>query len=89
MADCVISHAGQEYTGAVGINAGYNARLTVTHNTITDLPYGAISVCAGAARAGYAHSNTVSYCKISRFMLKMVDSAGAKKHLFCAIFAQM
>ena len=31
---------------------------------------------AGAARAGYAHSNTVSYNSISRFMLKMVDSAG-------------
>jgi malic enzyme len=74
--DCIISYAGQEYTGAVGIQAGYNARLMLVHNTITDLPYGAISVGAGAARAGYAHSNIVAYNSISRFMLKMVDSAG-------------
>jgi hypothetical protein len=74
--DCVVSHVGQDYTGAVGLNAGYNAGLVLSHNTVTDVPYGAISVGAGAARAGYAHNNTVSYNKIARFMLRMEDSAG-------------
>ena len=75
VSDCVVTHAGQEYTGAVGIQAGYNIALTISHNTVTDVPYGAISVGAGAARPGYAHNNTISYNKIARFMLKMVDSA--------------
>ena len=74
--DCIISHAGQEYTGAVGIQAGFNIGLVLSHNTVTNLPYGAISVGAGAARPGYAHTNTIAYNKIARFMLKMVDSAG-------------
>jgi hypothetical protein len=73
--DCVVSRVGQEYSGAVGVNAGYNTGLTLSHNTVTDVPYGALSVGAGAARAGYAHNNTISYNKIARFMLKMVDSA--------------
>lgn len=74
--DCVVSHAGQEYTGAVGVNAGFNINLVLSHNTVTDVPYGAISIGAGAARAGYARNNTLSNNRISRFMLKMVDSAG-------------
>lgn len=39
-----IRGAGVEYTDAVGIWAGYEAELTVDHNTLDDLPYSGISV---------------------------------------------
>lgn len=39
-----IRRAGVEYTDAVGIWAGYEAELTVDHNTLDDLPYSGISV---------------------------------------------
>ncbi|MFG2648909.1 right-handed parallel beta-helix repeat-containing protein [Streptomyces sp. NPDC048436] len=39
-----IRGAGAEYTDAVGIWAGYEAELTVDHNTLEDLPYSGISV---------------------------------------------
>ncbi|MGW0906107.1 right-handed parallel beta-helix repeat-containing protein [Streptomyces sp. NPDC002853] len=39
-----IRRAGAEYTDAVGIWAGYEAGLTVDHNTLDDLPYSGISV---------------------------------------------
>ena len=69
--DCVVSYAGQEYTGAVGVTAGYNVGLVLSHNTVENVPYGAFSVGAGAARPGYARNNTVSYNRVARFMLKM------------------
>ncbi|MEU2250255.1 right-handed parallel beta-helix repeat-containing protein [Streptomyces sp. NPDC019224] len=39
-----ISRTGVEYTDAVGIWAGYEAGLTVDHNSLDHLPYSAISV---------------------------------------------
>ncbi|MEV0318372.1 right-handed parallel beta-helix repeat-containing protein [Streptomyces sp. NPDC050659] len=39
-----IRRVGVEYTDAVGIWAGYEAGLTVDHNTLQDLPYSGISV---------------------------------------------
>lgn len=39
-----IRGAGVEYTDAVGIWAGYEAELTVDHNTLDELPYSGISV---------------------------------------------
>lgn len=39
-----IRRTGVEYTDAVGIWAGYEAELTVDHNTLDDLPYSGISV---------------------------------------------
>ncbi|WLQ37547.1 right-handed parallel beta-helix repeat-containing protein [Streptomyces castrisilvae] len=39
-----ISRTGVEYTDAVGIWAGYEAELTVDHNSLDHLPYSAISV---------------------------------------------
>ena len=47
----------------------------ISHNTVTDLPYGAVSVGAGAARAGYARNNTIAHNRLARFMLRMQDSA--------------
>ena len=87
--DCVVSHAGQEYTGAVGINAGYNVGLVLSHNTVTNVPYGAFSVGAGAARAGYARNNTVSYNRIARFMLKMSVQTPGMLILFGTLSSRM
>lgn len=39
-----ISRTGVEYTDAVGIWAGYEAELTIGHNSLDHLPYSAISV---------------------------------------------
>ncbi|MYY06998.1 right-handed parallel beta-helix repeat-containing protein [Streptomyces sp. ATexAB-D23] len=39
-----ISRTGVEYTDAVGIWAGYEAELTIDHNSLDHLPYSAISV---------------------------------------------
>lgn len=39
-----ISRSGVEYTDSVGIWAGYEAELTVDHNSLDHLPYSAISV---------------------------------------------
>ncbi|NED10116.1 right-handed parallel beta-helix repeat-containing protein, partial [Streptomyces sp. SID9124] len=39
-----ISRTGVEYTDAVGIWAGYEAGLTVDHNSLDHLPYSAVSV---------------------------------------------
>ncbi|RJL32914.1 right-handed parallel beta-helix repeat-containing protein [Bailinhaonella thermotolerans] len=39
-----IRHTGVEYTDAVGIWAGYEAELTIDHNTLEKLPYSGISV---------------------------------------------
>lgn len=39
-----IRHTGVEYTDSVGIWAGYEAELTLDHNTLDHLPYSGISV---------------------------------------------
>ncbi|WP_223280733.1 discoidin domain-containing protein [Streptomyces antnestii] len=39
-----IRHTGVEFTDSVGIWAGYEAELTVDHNTLEELPYSGISV---------------------------------------------
>ncbi|MEU0969933.1 discoidin domain-containing protein [Streptomyces sp. NPDC005917] len=41
--DNYVHHVGVEYTGAVGIWAGYARATTITHNEISDLPYSGIS----------------------------------------------
>ncbi|GAA1727889.1 hypothetical protein GCM10009809_24490 [Isoptericola hypogeus] len=41
---CVVRRAGERYTDAVGIWAGYVAGLTLDHNTLEDLPYSGISL---------------------------------------------
>ena len=75
VSDCVVEYAAQEFTGCVAVYAGYNLGLLLTHNTVTDLPYGGFSVGAGAARAGYARDNVLSFNRVERWMGKMQDSA--------------
>ena len=74
--DCLVERVGQEFTGCCGVVAGYNIGLNISHNTINDMPYGGISVGAGAARPGYARDNTIAYNRVFGWMLKMQDSAG-------------
>ena len=47
--DCVVTGAGAEFTGCCAIVAQYNIGLNLSHNTLSELPYGGISVGAGAA----------------------------------------
>ena len=74
--DCLVDRAGQEFTGCCGIVAGYNIGLNISHNTVNDMPYGGISVGAGASHPGYARDNTIAYNRVCGWMLKMQDSAG-------------
>ena len=74
VSDCVVTRAGQEYTGAVAIQAGYNVALNISHNTVTGSPTEQ-SAWVLELHGLDAHSNTISYNEIARFMLKMVDSA--------------
>ncbi|XNL30647.1 right-handed parallel beta-helix repeat-containing protein [Longispora sp. K20-0274] len=64
-----ISATGTEFTDSVGVWAGYDAELTIDHNTITHLPYSGISVGWGwnqpeaqnsALRDNRITNNTVS-----------------------------
>jgi len=74
--DCEIDRVGQEFTDASAIVAGYSIRLDISHNTLTNLPYGGINIGAGAAHPGYARNNTVTFNRIDNWMLRMQDSAG-------------
>lgn len=75
VSDCVVRFAAREFTGCVGVYAGYNLGLLLTHNTVTDLSYGGFSIGAGAARPGYARDNVLSFNRVERWMGKMQDSA--------------
>ena len=69
--DSVIERAGQEFTGSCGVVAGYNIRLNFCHNTVVDLPYGGISVGAGAAHAGCVVVGTLF--ERSHFGSRLID----------------
>ena len=67
-----ISRTGVEYTDAVGIWAGYEAGLTVDHNSLDHLPYSAISVGWGwnqpEARKSVLRDNKVTDNRITDVM---------------------
>ncbi|MFD5785517.1 right-handed parallel beta-helix repeat-containing protein [Streptomyces sp. NPDC127037] len=67
-----ISRTGVEYTDAVGIWAGYEAGLTVDHNSLDHLPYSAISVGWGwnqpEARQSVLRDNKVTDNRITDVM---------------------
>ncbi|MGW7074581.1 right-handed parallel beta-helix repeat-containing protein [Streptomyces sp. NPDC054866] len=68
----MIRSAGVEYTDAVGIWAGYEAELTVDHNTLDDLPYSGISVGWGwnqpEARESVLRDNRITDNRITNVM---------------------
>ncbi|MFF3838952.1 right-handed parallel beta-helix repeat-containing protein [Streptomyces sp. NPDC001930] len=67
-----IRRTGLEYTDSVGIWAGYEARLTVDHNTLADLPYSGISVGWGwnqpEARTSVLRDNRITANRITDVM---------------------
>lgn len=67
-----IRRTGVEYTDSVGIWAGYEAELTVDHNTLDDLPYSGISVGWGwnqpEARQSVLRDNRVTDNRITNVM---------------------
>ncbi|WP_232792309.1 galactose-binding domain-containing protein [Actinacidiphila yeochonensis] len=82
-----IDHAGTEYTDAVGVWAGYEAGLTVDHNTLEHLPYSAVSVGWGwdqpQAQSTALHDNRVTANRITDVM-----QAAAGMHDGGAIYTQ-
>ncbi len=68
-----ISRIGVEYTDAVGIWAGYEAELTVDHNSLDQLPYSGISVGWGWNQPVAQHSvlrdNRITNNRITNTML--------------------
>ncbi|MEU6423648.1 right-handed parallel beta-helix repeat-containing protein [Streptomyces spiralis] len=68
-----ISRTGVEYTDSVGIWAGYEAELTVDHNSLDRLPYSGISVGWGwnqpEARASVLRDNAITGNRITDVML--------------------
>ncbi|MWA15015.1 right-handed parallel beta-helix repeat-containing protein [Streptomyces sp. BA2] len=67
-----IRRTGVEYTDAVGIWAGYEAELTVDHNTLDDLPYSGISVGWGwnqpEAQKSVLRDNRITHNRITNVM---------------------
>ncbi|MFF3503406.1 right-handed parallel beta-helix repeat-containing protein [Streptomyces sp. NPDC003247] len=82
-----IRGTGVEFTDSVGIWAGYEAGLTVDHNTLDDLPYSGISVGWGwnqpEARESVLRDNKISNNRITDVM--RVD---AEQHDGGAIYTQ-
>ncbi|MEV5678184.1 right-handed parallel beta-helix repeat-containing protein [Streptomyces sp. NPDC052179] len=67
-----IHRSGVEYTDSVGIWAGYEAELTVDHNTLRHLPYSGISVGWGwnqpEAQKSVLRDNRVTHNRITDVM---------------------
>nr|WP_245981342.1 right-handed parallel beta-helix repeat-containing protein [Streptomyces reniochalinae] len=67
-----VREAGAEYTDAVGIWAGYEAELTIDHNTLDRLPYSGVSVGWGwnqpEARRSVLRDNKITNNRITRVM---------------------
>ncbi|MEU5837075.1 right-handed parallel beta-helix repeat-containing protein [Streptomyces diacarni] len=67
-----VREAGVEYTDAVGIWAGYEAELTVDHNTLDHLPYSGVSVGWGwnqpEARRSVLRDNKVTNNRLTHVM---------------------
>ncbi|MFG2539391.1 right-handed parallel beta-helix repeat-containing protein [Streptomyces sp. NPDC048511] len=82
-----IRRAGVEYTDAVGIWAGYEAGLTVDHNTLEHLPYSGISVGWGwnqpEARTSVLRDNKVTGNRITDVM-----EVASEQHDGGAIYTQ-
>lgn len=72
-----IRRIGVEYTDAVGIWAGYEAELTVDHNTLEQLPYSGISVGWGwnqpEARNPVSRDNAITNNRIVDAMMTEYD----------------
>ena len=69
-----ITHSALDYRGNCGIACGFVKGVRIEHNTITDLPYTAISVGWGWNRAPNAmEGNRIRYNRIDKVMQVLVD----------------
>lgn len=69
-----ITQVGREYEDGVGICAGYNRRLVIDHNDVSDCPYTGIASGWGwDAKLGYSFQNTYSCNHVHHFMLTLHD----------------
>lgn len=72
----IIKRAAADYSGCVGIAAGYPKSIQITHNVIEDLPYSGISVGFGwTDRPNAMSNNFIAYNAISRVVQLMNDGA--------------
>lgn len=82
-----ISRTGVEYTDAVGIWAGYEAELTVDHNSLDHLPYSAISVGWGWNQPE-AQKSVLRDNKVTNNRITDVMEAARQQHDGGAIYTQ-
>jgi hypothetical protein len=71
--DSVVTYDGQVYRSAVGVFVGYTTGTTITHNSIGQLPYTAISVNLGWEGASYSGGATITYNEIFQDMGVLQD----------------
>jgi parallel beta helix pectate lyase-like protein len=84
IADNRVFNLPAEYHGGIGIDVGYAARTTVTHNQIDHTPYTAISIGWGGwpdkeaqkPRQNFTHDNTISNNLIFNHMMLLNDGGG-------------
>ncbi|MEW2178605.1 right-handed parallel beta-helix repeat-containing protein [Streptomyces sp. NPDC005406] len=82
-----ISRTGVEYTDAVGIWAGYEAGLTVDHNSLDHLPYSGISVGWGWNQAE-AQTSVLRDNKVTNNRITNVMEVAQQQHDGGAIYTQ-
>ncbi|WP_335976676.1 galactose-binding domain-containing protein [Streptomyces sp. CA2R106] len=82
-----IDHAGAEYTDAAGIWAGYEAGLTVDHNTLEHLPYSGISVGWGWDQPG-AQTSVLRDNRVTGNRITDVMAVAGGQHDGGAIYTQ-
>jgi hypothetical protein len=71
-----ITKAGNEYTSACAVFAGYTADLTVEHNEIHDVGWIGVHIGWGWGQDSYAENNNVRYNHIYDHMLYHDDGGG-------------
>ncbi|MFI6965797.1 right-handed parallel beta-helix repeat-containing protein [Streptomyces sp. NPDC050255] len=82
-----ISRTGVEYTDAVGIWAGYEAELTVDHNSLDHLPYSGISVGWGWNQTE-AQKSVLRDNKVTNNRITDVMEVAQQQHDGGAIYTQ-
>ena len=81
VSNTIVNKAGAEFHGAAGINVGYTQGTVLTHNDVSNLTYGAISMgwgwsrhaCASCTNAGW---NTIAYNRAHNYKLVLNDGGG-------------
>lgn len=73
----IVTRAGQDYAGSVGIFAGYTDGAVIEHNEVSDLPYSGISVGWGwTSKRTALRNNLIRYNHIHHVMNLLADGGG-------------